>query len=157
MGRRDDHVIEDAKSHGTIPLRVMSWRSYGTEGIVRIPCDHGIHGGAHTAYSPQRCLARGRAQGSVGVKEDLPFARHAFQYLRHIGGIMGALDDGTLGNRGFMTIEGGEIIVLQHRHDGTQPARKFRMHGAGIMVDADRMGKQTSFHERGLFSFFWRW
>jgi hypothetical protein len=49
-------IIEQAKAHGAVGLRMMPWRTYGTEDLGRLAVHHGISSSQGARY---------RFQGSV--------------------------------------------------------------------------------------------
>ena len=78
--------------------------------------------------------------------------RHGGEDLGHIAGVMDPGNLGLLRERRLDPLQSGEFVGIQGLQHRLQAGRAFRMHGTGIVLDADRVAKEQCRHV-GAFPF----
>lgn len=146
MKRADRNVVEHAKSHGTVPLGVVSGRADGAEGVRRFAFRDCIDGGADRTRRAQRRFARIGRKGGIEIEMGTAHQRDRLHYLRDIVAIMNVLEFRIGGPPRFPPAEIGEFRAAQRIEDGAQPLRIFRMAGTRIVVDASGMREDQCRH-----------
>ncbi len=92
-------VVEQAEAHGASRLRMMTWRTNGTEGVLRFPAHDGIDSADGAACAAQCRIKTPGRHPCIGIELLQAFIRGSLMKALEMLIGMGAKDLRLAGNR----------------------------------------------------------
>ena len=135
------HVVEKAKPHGSVALRMVAGRAHAAKGAGRFARQHQVGGHHRGAGRAQGCRDRERVHVGVGIDLVVALGRRGGHEFADIARGMRM---GQLFQRGQRRIVGMHVVEQaldqQHVVDGAQAFRAFGMVGAHFVAGAIGVG-----------------
>src|SRR5215207_5040620 len=129
-------VVEQAEPHGASRLRMMTWRTNGTEGVLRFPAHDGIDSADGAACGAQCRIKTPGRQPRIGIELLQALIRRSLMKALEMFVGMGAKDLRLAGNRRLFAQQRVEARSREDAVDNLDPLGAFGMALGRLMLDA---------------------
>ncbi len=129
-------VVEQAEAHGASRLRMMTWRTNGTEGVLRFAAHDGIDSADGAACAAQCRIKTPGRHPCIGIELLQAFIRGSLMKALEMLIGMGAKDLRLAGNRRLFAQQRVETRGRENAVDDLEPLGAFGMALGRLMLDA---------------------